>query len=117
MDGQELISPISEMKRNNWVNLIDEISTSWNSQKALRLLTSLNKDRQGLTHAHILANQIARQLLINGRSQNHSRKPELETNNCRQLENVIYSYKYGKAAGLDDICVEQIEHVAIVTKK
>lgn len=58
--GQQIVSAVTEYKRERWIKLMEEIDTSCSSQKEWRLLNHLNNDvtKQSL-YDKISANQMA----------------------------------------------------------
>lgn len=130
--GQELILSISEGRRKKWITTVEELDMGRSSQKAWKLLRHLNNDpTHSPGHAPITANQIANQLLINGKPERKPRKSEArihrhehqETNHLsslfsmEELERAIARCKLRKAAGLDEILVEQIKQLGPKAKQ
>nr|XP_060616102.1 uncharacterized protein LOC132765855 [Anolis sagrei ordinatus] len=123
--AQSIVSSISEAKKEQWIKLITEVDMGRSSQKAWRLLRRLSNDpSQTNTHANIKADQIAHQLLKNGKpnlatkvgKKPIARQPEIENNNLHEpftsteLDMALNKCKNGKAAGLDDLRMEQIKN-------
>lgn len=129
--ARSVLSSISEAKRVQWEELMENCDMGRSSQEAWRLLKRLSNDpSQANTHAHVRADQIAHQLSQNGKTPHTTRsggktlerKPDQETNILLQpftqaeLDLALSKCKNGKAAGLDDIRVEQIKNFGPITK-
>ena len=125
--GEKLISAISQEHRKSWQSLIESTDMTNNSKKAWSLIHKLGNDpKKAEQHYTTTANQVAHQLLMNGKSKRligQKAKPRLdrskyETTNpgftksftMEELETGITTLKAGKAAGLDNISTEQIKH-------
>lgn len=130
--GKRLITSISGAKRENWTKLMEELDMSISSHKAWRLLKRLNNDpTKSSAHANVTADQIAAQLVKNGKpdqmppkkATNINRIEDNETTNLstpfrmEELNAAIKKCKPRKAAGLDDILTEQIKHFGTKTKR
>lgn len=126
-----ILSSISEAKRAQWEKLMADCDMSRSSQGAWRLLRRLNNDHsQTSTHANVKADEIAHQLIENGKTtstiktskKTFERKPDQETSILHQpftqaeLDSALNKTKNGKAAGLDDIRVEQIKNFGPAAK-
>jgi len=90
-----------------------------------------NDPRQWNSHIITTPNQIAHQLLLNGKGQrdaNHKRTKEKHTSvyeeygnfkeqfNIEELNEAIKMLTNRKAAGLDDMCIKQIKEFGPKTK-
>lgn len=89
-----------------------------------------NDPSKATTQTNVQANQIAHQLIKNGKitgshkigKEKIQREPDRETReiskpfNLEELNKAIGTCKSGKAAGLDDIKVEQIKNFGTKTK-
>ena len=86
--GEEVINAISEMQQSSWRAAIEDLDIARNSQKTWKLIGKLNNDYTKPTqqHSNITANQIAHQLLLNGKTPRSTRqlKPNLNTDGCNQ---------------------------------
>jgi hypothetical protein len=94
-----------------------------NSRKAYKPLKNLSNDPTKPEQAHneITANQVAHQLLMNGKTNKRIPKTKLERNIAnekkflnddfciRELQEAIKMMKNNKAAGIDGIRTEQID--------
>lgn len=79
--------------------------------------------------SNVTPDQIAYQLLINGKTDTKPRACKIHRNlegealtinapfTIKDLNEAIHSLKNGKAAGVDDMCVEQIKHFGDKTKR
>uniref|UniRef100_H3B2D4 Endonuclease/exonuclease/phosphatase domain-containing protein n=1 Tax=Latimeria chalumnae TaxID=7897 RepID=H3B2D4_LATCH len=109
-------------RRRKWKELIEGIDMIHSSRKAWLTIRKLKKK------SNITANQVAHQLLLNGKALN--KQPKILIRWQTDLEETHFSAPYtidelnagishlknGKAAGLDDICMEQIKHFGPITK-
>uniref|UniRef100_H3AE30 Endonuclease/exonuclease/phosphatase domain-containing protein n=1 Tax=Latimeria chalumnae TaxID=7897 RepID=H3AE30_LATCH len=108
---------------------LQEEDMTHTSRKAWLTIHKLNNDPKKVEqHYNITANQVAHQLLLNGKALNKQPKilirwqTDLEENHFSmpytidELNAGISHLKNGKAAGLDDICTEQIKHFGPATK-
>ena len=124
MKGDQLMAPISRERRNAWIKLIETTDMSKNSkQKAWALIRKLGNDPMKTEqHTNVTANQVAHQLLLNGRpKRRNTSKPKLNRTRddpgftkpftMLELESGISSLKSGKAILLDNIATEQIKHL------
>jgi len=131
--GEFLLEAIGSERRTNWINLLENIDMKHSSQKTWGLMKKLNNDpKQRNSQSIITPDQIPHQLLLNGKGQretNHKRtqKKDVTENveyghfkeqfNIIELNETIKMLKNRKAAGLDDICVEQIKEFGPKTKQ
>ena len=122
--GEELINSISEERRKSWQTLIESTDMTHNSKKAWSTIRKLcNDPRKSKQRYNATANQVAHQLLTNGRVPN--RQPKVRINRQRypddpgftraftadELDVGITALKKGKAPGLDDIQTELIKQL------
>jgi len=131
--GEFLLEAIGSERRANWINLVENIDMKHSRQKAWGLMKKLNNDPKQRNSQNITTpDQIAHQLLLNGKGQretNHKRTQKKyvteseeyghfkEQFNIIELNEAIKMLKNRKAAGLDDICVEQIKEFGPKTKQ
>ena len=115
---------ISEVRQSSWQAAIEDLDMPRNSHKAWKLIGKLNNDYTKPTeqHSNITANQIAHQLLLNGKTPHSTRQlnPNLDTDDCNpnftkpfcltKLKQCINSLKNGKAGGLDNIMIEEVKY-------
>lgn len=126
--GEELTNAIAqEKKRNKWHELLNKTDMKHRSKKAWGLIKRLNSDptnAKGLSN--VTPDQIAHQLLLNGKPQKLKqvdkpskriiRNKEKEGNHLSrpfgedELNIAIEKIKLRKAAGLDNIFIEQIRN-------
>ena len=120
--GERLMETIGEHQRQSWQNLIESTDMTNNSKKAWSLIRKLGNDpKEAEQHYNTTANQVAHQLLLNGKTSKKQPKvkPDWKKYTADQgltsplsmdeLEKGITTLKNGKACGLDDISVEQIK--------
>ena len=80
--GEELINSISGERRKSWQTLIESTDMTHNSKKASSTIRKLcNDPRKSKQHYNTTANQVAHQLLTNGRVPN--RQPKVRINRQR----------------------------------
>lgn len=121
---------ILEAKRDEWKNVVEGIDMKNNSYKAWRLLRKLNSEKvKQQEYINVKPNEIARQLILNGRTKNKhtkfkiQRSIEHEINHFQELfrieelDEAISMLKLKKAAGVDDILSEQIKQFGPKTKE
>lgn len=94
-----------------------------NSRRAWKLLKNLSNDptKSHTITSNVTANQIAHQLLLNGKVTTRQRKLKIERDeqtavnmlkepfNLGELELAIKDMKLNRAAGVDDLMTEQIK--------
>ena len=120
--GEELMSTISEQRRKAWQTLIESTDMTHNSKKAWSTIRKLCDDPcKPKQQYNATANQVAHQLLLNGRVPNRHPKVRLDRQRYQEdpgftraftaaeLNIGIRVLKNGKAPGLDDIQTELIK--------
>ena len=66
--GESLVEKLSEARREKWRSLISETNMTKNSSKAWRMLRNLGNDpKNAESHINVTPNEIAHQLLKNGK--------------------------------------------------
>ena len=102
--------------------------TSHNSKRAWSTIKKINNDPKKATlHSNVTADQVAHQLLLNGKPPHKTRHRRVKRQ-CgdtestwqftdEELDAEIDCLKNGKAAGLDDIRTEQIKHFGPTARK
>ena len=125
--GINVSTEIANYRRLEWESIITNIDMKHSSRQAWKTLKKINNDpTTPKENILVSANQIAQQLVLNGKPDNKQKslpitKSEEETNLYSQpfilneLQESIRSLKIGKAAGLDDIRNEQIINFGPVT--
>ncbi|XP_071476748.1 uncharacterized protein [Diadema antillarum] len=128
--GEELSAAISADRRKSWQDLIESVDMTHHSKKAWSTLKRINKDPKRAATLHTTqptADQVAHQLLLNGKTGTREKRhksaeyPEANEELCRpftmgELDAAICTAKAGKAAGLDDIMTEQIKNLGLASK-
>eukprot|EP00057_Strongylocentrotus_purpuratus_P005102 XP_003730216.1 PREDICTED: RNA-directed DNA polymerase from mobile element jockey-like [Strongylocentrotus purpuratus] len=117
--GELLMAAISEERRKSWQDLIEGIDMTHNSKRAWSTIKKISNDpKKSTPHSNVTADQVAHQLLLNGKSvhkKRHKRNPwpQVDTEstwyfNNLELQTAIDSLKNGKAEwllSLFDNCV------------
>ncbi len=129
--GENLLSSISNEQRERWCEVISNIDMTHNSKKAWTTIRKLNSDKAPQPRiAAVTPNQVAHQLLLNGKPLNKERgqkkKMKIEINHILQnsttnfepftiddLTKGIKELKQGKAPGLDGITTEMVTHFGV----
>ena len=127
--GVKVMDSISQERRKTWNALIESTDMSKNSKKAWSTIRKLKGDpTTAPPQSKVTANQVAHQLLLNGKSGKKQKKIKLDRNNCtdhgftkpftmEELEVGISNLKPGKAIGLDNIATEEIKNFGPEAKK
>ena len=131
--GEQLMSAISLERSRSWQTLLESTDMTNNSKKAWSLIRRLNNDpKKANQHQNVTANQVAHQLLQNGKAPKTAKKqpkPKMDPTKfsddpgftkpftLEELESAVTALQPGKAAGLDDISVEQIQHFGPRTRE
>ena len=128
--GEKVMESISQERRKTWHALIESIDMSKNSKKAWSTIRKLRGDPTAPPQQpKVTANQVANQLLLNGKSGKMKRKTKLNRKKhskdpghtrpltMEELNTGISSLKPGKAIGLDNISTEQIKNFGPVARK
>ncbi|CAG9114277.1 unnamed protein product [Plutella xylostella] len=131
--GEELISLLSEARRTKWIQSLANIDMTHNSKKAWASIRKLTTDPPPASQqGTINANQVAHQLLLNGKPPRRIRRTRKKPNQeqaapespgdplskpitLNELMRGIKGLKVGKAAGVDDITVEQLKNLGPAT--
>ena len=107
--------------------LIENTDMPKNSKKAWSLIRKLSNDpREADQHVNVTRNQVAHQLILNGKVPNRQRQSKIklcgqETHDfdddftINELQNSLKHLKIGKAAGLDEIVTEEIKNFGPAT--
>ena len=128
--GEKVMESISQERQKTWNSLLESTDMSKNSKKAWSLIRKLRGDPKAAPQQpKVTANQVAHQLLLNGKSGKGQKKTKLDHSKnsedpgytrpftMEELINAISSLKPGKAIGLDDIATEQIKYFGPEAKK
>ena len=125
--GDELAQALTVEQRNMWQALIENTDMTHISKKAWSLIKKLSNDpRKADQHVNVTPNQVAHQLILNGKVPNRQRQSKIkrcsqENNNFDddftivELQNSLKHLKNEKAAGLDEILTEEINNFGPVT--
>ncbi|KAJ8349372.1 hypothetical protein SKAU_G00245020 [Synaphobranchus kaupii] len=127
--GEILLNKVGEDRRQVWKELIENTNMTNNSRKAWATIRRLGADHTTPpTLTTVTANSVAAQLVLNGRSQTR-RRPTGEYRRTavsdhpqpasaltkpfdpEELEAALCLLKPGKAAGIDDVLAEMIQHL------
>ena len=91
--GNKLVNSIRETKRDQWIKTIENLDLKRDSHKAWRLLRRLSNDPSKTTvHHNITANEIAHQLLLNGKATHKSQKPKLQRKRGERYAYIIIQH-------------------------
>ena len=117
-----------EMKKR-WEEVITSTNMTHNSRKAWNIIKHLSNDHTSpIAPCLVNANQVAHQLLINSRGP-MSNKPKRPVISPITEESMVYPFseeeyrrgiatlKNNKAAGIDDVLVEQLKNIGPKTHK
>ena len=129
--GTRLVDTMTEEKKKRWEEVITSTDLTHNSRKAWKTIRSLSNDPTSPTPPCLVnSNQVAHQLLINGRGTMPSkpRRPVLPTDTTgaatlvypfteEEYRKGIAALKNGKAAGIDDVLVEQLKNLGPISHK
>ena len=130
--GHELALEVAESRQKDWQEVVENLDFSKDSRKAWGLLKKINGEKaQQSNFAPVTANQVAHQLLLNGKTERRKNRKstKLERTYTAEEENfatpitnreitaAIKVAKKRKAAGVDKMYVEQIKNFGPVTIK
>lgn len=129
--GEYLTNNIAEIRRNRWGKLLENVDLKGNSRRAWRMIKNLSNDptKPKEVKPDVTANQVAHQLLLNGKIKGKITGTKLKRNineendltsaplTMIELKEAINQLKTNKAAGLDDIRNEQIKYFGNETMK
>ena len=132
--GDTLLDEISGERRKIWRDIVEITNLTINSKKAWATIRRLEADNVSPpVVTTVTADQIADQLLYNGRRVEHRRPPGehhktiVPSNNqppteltkpfsLDELATGLSLLKPGKAAGLDDVLTEMLQHIGNIAK-
>ena len=123
--GNLLLDKMTEEKRKIWEEVITSTNMTHNSRKAWKTINKLSNDPTSTNPPCLVtANQVAHQLLVNGRGTMPSKPkrpvlpPATEGDTSKvypfsegEYNKGVAALKNNKAAGRDDILVEQLKHL------
>ena len=123
--GNLLLDKMTEEKRKIWEEVITSTNMTHNSRKAWKTINKLSNDPTSSNPPCLVtANQVAHQLLVNGRGTMPSKPkrpvlpPATEGDTSKvypfsegEYNKGVAALKNNKAAGRDDILVEQLKHL------
>lgn len=128
--GNLLLEELSHARQKKWMETVEKLDMTHSSKIAWNMIKKLNSDPiQPKQASNVTADQIAHQLLINGKTETRHRVGKITRNlenekllistpfTTKDLNIAINSLKNGKAAGIDDMCVEQIKHFGEKTRQ
>uniref|UniRef100_A0A6P7GXF8 Uncharacterized protein LOC114347680 n=1 Tax=Diabrotica virgifera virgifera TaxID=50390 RepID=A0A6P7GXF8_DIAVI len=121
--GERLQQILSASRQERWSETLSKMDMTHSSKQAWNMIKKLNGDPTEVKEpCAITPNQIAHQLLLNGKTNNRCKTPKIirtqdqETTLLRnpftieELKNGIDCMKNGKSPGVDEILTEQIKH-------
>ncbi|KAJ8404683.1 hypothetical protein AAFF_G00335460 [Aldrovandia affinis] len=125
------MTSLSEHRQLKWKNLLETTDMSKNSKKAWSLIRKISNDPSTPTRQQYTttANQVAHQLLLNGKSTTKQPRPKVDRVkhsqtmgltkpfSLEELNTSINTLKTGKAIGLDNIFTEEIKHFGPLMRK
>lgn len=126
--GHSLMRLLSETRQKKWIETLEKMDMTHSSKMAWNLIKKLNGEPKATgTIGNVTANQVANQLLLNSKSGRNISRPRIQRIPCEEnllgapfqvedFEAALKNMKNGKAAGLDDLCIEQIKHFGEKTK-
>ena len=132
--GETLAASVANGKQERWQEMICNTDMTHNSKKAWTTIKKLNTEKNARTRvAAVRPDEVANQLLLNGKPLNKERgyykrmKSEMEhimresdeqfhPFTMEELQEAMKHLKPGKAAGLDGITTEIIQHFGIRTR-
>ena len=131
--GEELTASIANEKSERWRELISNTDMTHNSKKAWTTIKKLNSEKKPQRVAAVTPNEVANQLILNGkptykeRGQQKKLKHEMdlalqaseeqfEPFTTEEFDEALNHLKPGKAAGIDGITTEMIQHFGPITK-
>ena len=133
--GESLLNQLTKERKARWKELITNIDLTHNSKKAWKTIKNLNSENKPPSRvAAITPNQVAHQLLLNGKPDSkHNWSPKFMKMQFQQVmqdssqttkpislievQEAIKHIKPGKASGLDGITPEMINHFGPTTRK
>ena len=125
--GNLLLDKMTEEKRKKWEEVITSTNMTHNSRKAWKTINNLSNDPTSSNPPCLVtANQVAHQLLVNGRGTMPSKPkrpvlpPATEGDTSKvypfsegEYNKGVAALKNNKAAGRDDILVEQLKNLSL----
>ena len=120
--GDELAQALTVEQRKTWQALIENTDMMHNSKKAWSLIKKLSNDPRKADHVNVTPNQVAHQLVLNGKVPNRQRQSKIKRRGQEnhdfdddfsivELQNSLKHLKNGIAAGLDEILTEEIQEL------
>ena len=124
LQTEELITEaLAQDKRSRWGKLLEDLDMKQNSRRAWKLVKNLCGDpTKAETMPPVTPDQVATQLLLNGKTNTKKSKEKLTRDHENEKENLkepftaeelteaIKNLKPNKAAGMDDLRAEQLKH-------
>ena len=122
--GEELMTAIAENRKAKWCDLVENLDMKQNSRRAWKVLKNLSGDatKPKNNFTEVTPNQVASQLLLNGKTAGRKSKQPIVRNmederdhlgtgfTMTEFQASIKAMKKNKAAGVDELRVEQIQN-------
>lgn len=128
--GEQLQQILSESRKKRWMETLARMDMTHSSKQAWNMIKKLSGDPTEIKQAcAVTANQIAHQLLVNGKTSHRNKTPKIKRRHegetdllgdpftLGELQKGIDRMKNGKSPGVDDVMTEQIKHFGPKTKQ
>ena len=119
-----MIDIMKEQKRTKWEEVITSTDLTHNSRNAWQTISKLSNDPTSTNPPCLVnANQVAHQLLVYGRGTMPTKPKSHVLPTVEEIPSVLSAFseeeyrkgiaalKYNKAAGIDDVLVEQLKNL------
>ena len=122
--GTKLINKMKEDKMNKWEEVITWTDLTHNSRKAWQPIRKLSNEPTSTNPPCLInANQVAHQVLVNGRGTMPTKPKRLLLPTVQEIPSLVSTFseeeyrkgiavlKYNKAVGIDEVLVEQLNNI------
>jgi Reverse transcriptase (RNA-dependent DNA polymerase)/Endonuclease-reverse transcriptase len=123
--GNSLLSYLGEVRQRKWEETVKSMDMTHNSRKAWSLIRKLSGDpTERKAIASVTPNQIAHQLLLNGKTSSKcrvNRYPKTGDSlglgllkspfTPEEMVRALMKMKNGKSPGIDELCTEQVKNL------